>query len=432
MRIALVNVWSGLNIGDGATLLAILEFLRATFPNALISCHTVYRKEDVYHRREVFPDGENYRLFPALLPYMRLIPNQYGLSRWEFLYYLLRGVVLIAFSYLFHKKIIFMLRNLLEREALRDLTEADLVICIGGFFFGDIWGGLKGFIHSFTKLYPLLIAKSFRRRMLILNVSMGPFQGRLTRWLLKQVLKGVSQVFVREPKSYEHLLNAGVGSEKIEVIPDLVFSLREAAGELKISAMNDNVAKIAITLRTPLETQERKKYLLIIANLIDYLIETKNAYIFIIPHTKSTPDQSDEELELQKLYNLVRRKDRVILIPFNPSPNLVKSLYKTMDLVISSRLHGIILSRPTPVVAIPITWKYRYRGIMEQLGLSDYCVDSLDFEKIKDKIDECWVRRIQIRAKQQKVTRDLLEEFQLLRRKLRSYIEEEKSLESME
>lgn len=152
-----------------------------------------------------------------------------------------------------------------------------------------------------------------------------------------------------------------------------------------------------------------------IIKIINYLIEAKNCYVFIIAHTYNTLDQSDDYAEIIRLRCLLKRKDKLVIVPFNPSPFFIRKVYKTMDLIITSRLHGVILSRPVPVVVIPTSLIYRLQEVVRQLGLSDYCVNSFDYVDIRKVVDKALCQGDQIRLHQERVLKSLLKELDKLK-----------------
>jgi hypothetical protein len=84
-------------------------------------------------------------------------------------------------------------------------------------------------------------------------------------------------------------------------------------------------------------------------------------------------------------------KDKVELLPYTPSPNDFMAAFKEMDIMISSRFHSIILSRPVPIVAIPTTFApHRLIATMESLGLSEYMC-FLDRSTNLDTLKKCLI-----------------------------------------
>jgi len=424
MKIALVNVYPGGNIGDNATIMAAIDLLRAAYPDAAISLHTRSNVRGVQSHPEAFPARQGKQLFPGLLPTYELNSKQRHISFVVQAIYCLRYSILLLLCRLLGLKAGFILRNRLEREALKDIASADLVIQTGFVFSNsNMQGDLRSAINLFTVLYPSFLVGIFRRRMVMLGISIGPLSGRLTKWVTRRIFKSVSRIFVRESVGYKYLVDAGVDEKKIAVIPDLAFSLKEEEHSTIKHELTDSegCARIAVALSRPPLSVEPGRYYQHIAALLDYIIETKNARIFMVSHSKDTADQSDTVMEIPKLLQMIKRKDRLTVLPYSSSPYYLKAIYPAMDLVIAARIHSIVLSHPTPLVVLPTVKIYRFLEVLKVLGLSDYCVDDVfNLDKMKRVVDQAWAERSHIRSHREQVMREMSKEFEQLVEELKA------------
>lgn len=313
IRIALVGVCSKQNIGDAAIHVAAVKLLKAVSPNASISSHTLYSAASVELYPEILEMVEGHQYFPAILPTLRLTPKQQLPSRLATIGYLSRGLLLLLLCHLLPAKADTILTGFLEKKALNDIASADLIVGAPGFRFSDTSGGLRGAVNCFIELYPLILSGIFKRRRVMLGVSLGEFRGRLCRWLVRRTANGLERVFVRELETMNFLMSCGVDPRVVELVPDLAFSLkRDGSPAMSNYPVHTNQhRKIAVAIGTPASIQVRRRYYRVISDLLDYLIESKDAHIFMVPHTKETSDQSDDEAEIPKVLGMLKRKERV-------------------------------------------------------------------------------------------------------------------------
>lgn len=421
-RIALVGICSGRNIGDAAIHLGAARLLRAVFPNASISHHTLYSARGAGFSSEQLWIEEGSHYFPALLPTLQLTPTQQRIPRLEIIGYLARDLLLLLLCRLLPQRASAILSRQSEREALKDLAAADLVVGAPGFRFRDTAGGVRGLISCLIDLYPLILSGVYHRRRVILGISLGQLRGRLSRWLVRRILNTVERVFVRESETVNYLVkDSGVNPQVVELIPDLAFLFRnhrDSTANHYIPAANGH-NKIAIAIWAPLQREQRDSYYQVISNLIDRLIQSKDAYVFMVPHTKDTGDQVDDTMEIPKIISMIKQKNRVSVLPFESPPYGITDFYSKMDLVVTSRLHAIVLSRPVPVVAIPTMVKHRLMGTMSCLGLSDYYIDSLSVEEVEGVIDQAWNQRAQIRTQQEEMLQQIAGELESLKKEIK-------------
>lgn len=443
MKISLIGVYSSQNVGDSAITQATIQLLKRTFLDSHISCHTVYSTQDIPTNRHLFQAcyEEECEVLPSILPTRRLNHREGDIPYPRLVYYLLRAWLLLLISLVAGSKASFLLRHKLDRKALQDMSSADLVVFCGRFYFADLWGGLGGLAHAFVELYPLILATIFRRPIVLLGVSIGPFRGKLTKWLVKRTLGKASRIFVREQYSQEFLLNAGVKPTKVAIIPDLAFSLRSGSDDMQVSHQLPSAgdgAKVGVVIRSPFPEAQRlpryERYLRTIAALCDYIAESKDAHIFLIPQNTRVPD--DDTVGLGEVWQLMKRKEQAEILPYNPSPQYWQAFYQELDMVVTSRFHGIVLSRPTPVVAIPTYGLgtrsrankplagYKIRGLMEMLELAEYCVDAelSDMEEVKIVVDKAWAQRSNIKAQQERMITNLLMGLEHVSQELRDLI----------
>ena len=429
-KICLLGISSSRNLGDRALELETIRLLKKAFPAGHISCQSYYRAVDIQRYLELFQPylAEGCKILPALLPTTRLTPKDEALSYTRGLYYIMRSLFLLLFFRVTNAKGACLLWHKLDRRAWQDLISADLVVHKGADYFANVRTGLRGLANAFIAFYPLIVAAMFGRPIVILGASMGPFSGRLAQALTKTVLSRVSKIFVRESYSREFLMTAGVNPTTISIIPDLAFARQQGHPIMEpLPTTVDHNNKVGISITSPLPGAKKwivnpERYLQVMARLSDYIAETMSARIILIPHTIDVPN--DDTVGLREVWKLMKHQEQAEILRYNPSPDYLRAIYQQMDLVVTSRVHGVVISRPTPVVAIPVVLKHRVRGIMESLNLKEYCVPSepLDLQELKEVVEKAWANRAAIKAQQEVVMKSLLLQLDGISEELRALV----------
>ena len=103
----------------------------------------------------------------------------------------------------------------------------------------------------------------------------------------------------------------------------------------------------------------------------------------------------------EKIYDLTVNREKINLIKGDYSPNDLKGIIILCDMFIGGRMHANIAALSTNVPTIATSWSHKYMGIMGRLGQENYVcnIHSIDFDDMKEKIDELWEKREEVRSK---------------------------------
>ncbi len=399
--------------------MSVITLLKQTFPFCDITYHAPYSIKDIYRNLNLFEHFNSGIIFPSLMPTGKLFPKEKVLGNFKIIIYLLRNILLFVLSKIFKTKAKILLWNKLERDAFDDIVSCDLAIVPPGFVFNDDRGGLIGFAIVFVRIYPLLLAKLFKRQVIFLGGSMGPFNGKLSRWMVR---KTFDYVFVREKYSNDHGISAGFDKDRVFIIPDFAWYLL-ATKSTSITASFDDITLnyffkdteycVGIAIRADERTEISSLYMKSLADLCNYLIDHKKAKIIFFPMSIDILSQ-DDPIFLKKLSEHIKKKEKVQIFSPDQSIDRYIGLFKRLDLLITSRFHGIILSRPTPVIAVPRkntnSMSFKLVGMMELLGIPEY-VCYLDepsgLDIAKKLIEKTWINRESVKEQQQKITNQM-------------------------
>ncbi len=278
---------------------------------------------------------------------------------------------------------------------LKAFRKVDLVLIGGGGIFQDIYNRYP--IPFFTAM--ALLAKWNRKTLLLYCVGIGPIRTWLGRRLCRLAANTANMVSVRDSESRALLKEIGVTKE-IVLSADPVFLLKPQKNEV----VEELCHKYRLDGHRPLvgvcvqelflwDNETRKG----LAEVLDTLIAEKGAGIVFLPLgvyrdgwlRKKGLDSVDMAAS-KRLAELMTGE--YILVADELSPQNLLAVIQKMDLMVSMRLHGLImgLSMGVPAVALTYREEIKIKNLMRRLDQKDrlFEVGMLDKEKLLHKLTE--------------------------------------------
>ena len=276
--------------------------------------------------------------------------------------------------------------NLIEPDRLTD--EYDLVSIAGNLF----------------ALLNIWYATMTRIPVIVCSATIGPYQNKFSRRVAKHVLNKVNIITLREDYSRDYLQNLGVDKPDIYLSADLAFLMEPPNKEkipLMLEGMNitsDDRPLVGIAPTAMMHTAlKQPQYIQLIAELTDFLIEDLNATIIYVTNT-----YQDAPIT-QNIYEKVKNKHKVRILPFNVSASETKGIIGICDVFICSRFHALVASTSlgVPSLGIVAYSRNKFHGIVgKMMGQEDYLLDVDDeFEynaflvELKSKAKDLWMNR---------------------------------------
>lgn len=276
--------------------------------------------------------------------------------------------------------------NLIEPDRLTD--EYDLVSIAGNIF----------------ALLNIWYATMTRIPVIVCSATIGPYQNKFSRRVAKHVLNKVNIITLREDYSRDYLQNLGVDKPDRYLSADLAFLMEPPNTEkipLMLESMNITsgdrpLVGIAPTAMTH-SALKQPQYIQLIAELTDFLIEDLNATIIYVTNT-----YQDAPIT-QNIYQKVKNKHKVRILPFNVSASETKGIIGICDVFICSRFHALVASTSLAVPSLGIVAysRNKFHGIVgKMMGQENYLLDVDDgFEyeaflaELKSKAKDLWMNR---------------------------------------
>jgi len=272
------------------------------------------------------------------------------------------------------------------------IREADMVVDIlGGDSFSDIYG-LFGFMQSFLIRWLIVM---FKKKLVMLPQTYGPFKHRLARILAKHVLKHAGKIYSRDRAGLEYvrnLLGPRNAGAPIEFCPDVAFVLDahhpQNSDVIRLEEMRKTRGVLVGLNASGLLwsggfTRDnmfdlRVNYPDLLGGVIERLMQNENVVILLVPHVFS-PERTveDDPHACRQLYDSVRARysDRVFLLDGAYDQNQIKYLIGTCDFFIGSRMHSCIAALSQCVPALGLAYSRKFHGVFESVGVEEFAVD---------------------------------------------------------
>jgi colanic acid/amylovoran biosynthesis protein len=420
MKILITWIGSWLDKGEAAMLISTAKAVREKIPNVGI---TVSASSFQLHDIDIIKYSDyDLKVLPGIFLSFFSIISKLKVLKFKAL---MAMIALPLFLALMVKNILwlilykslridagFLIRD--NKDTVKEYRNADWIIFCGGDNISNVGPGLL------IILYEIIFSKLLRKPVMLYAQSVGPFNQRYVRPLIKAILNKVDIITTREGISKGYLNNIGVTAPVFETA-DAAFLLppipREEAltligHEARIPKTELMVGITAIPWYFPNDKSEANKikkfenYLEAVAGAVDYIIEKLNAHVIFFPHV-TLPPLNDDRLAAMEVFNKIENKSKVVILTKDYTPEQLKGMYGCMNLFIGTRYHSCIFALSMNVPTIPIGYSHKAPGITKMLGLEAYLVDinTITTHELISKVDKIWAERDEVKKKlEEKIT----------------------------
>jgi polysaccharide pyruvyl transferase WcaK-like protein len=301
-----------------------------------------------------------------------------------------------------------------------DYDKFDIIIDTNMDGFNEREYGLPYLVQSLA--FTLLARYIVKKPIILVPASIGPFKTHIAKFLTKFVLGKIDIVTVRGTVSEQYLSTLKFKSAPVYLSADLGFllppcSLENARELLSSNGISLN-SKPLIGLSPSIELSawsfpdipdkkvKHKKYVELMAWVTDYLIENFHVQVCFVPHVMArvSDEKSDDNLATQQIVQQVTNKSSVVIFPDWYSPEELKGIIGSLDMLVSCRMHAAIASTSMSVPTVVLAYGAKYEDVIGgTMGQQDYIVHVENcFNKVlaelKNRIDRAWSNREIIRG----------------------------------
>lgn len=314
------------NKGAALMLLSIIERLRATYPNAMLT---------------VVPTAPNgsqpFAELTALGLYPKASLNRFGVEL---------GDVAAVIP-----------RRLRNRYGLVLDREVDVVIDAAGFAYSDQWG-----VASSLELSRA--TRRWRRqgtKVILMPQAFGPFTDPAIRKAILNAMENVDLVMPRDSTSYRFLTDVTGERETIRQFPDFT-NLIEGTVPAGFNPEDHRVA-IVPNYRMIDKTSEASggKYLPFMSRCARRLAEL-DARPYLLVH---------EGIDDEQLAKIISEASGGIPIVKENDPLMIKGILGSSHAVLASRYHALVSALSQGVPAVATGWSHKYTELFEDYDFAE-------------------------------------------------------------
>ena len=231
-------------------------------------------------------------------------------------------------------------------KVIKAIRGSDVVIFGGGSLFQDITS-FKSIIY-YSGI--CLLSKLFRKNYILAFQGLGPIKRKLSKVLLRSVLKKAKHVSLRDIESLN--MAKQLFDREYVLTADPVFLIDTSRKEKPLEQKDKKIAFILKDLANESATNELVKLGCKLQKELD--VKLFNISLF---------KEQDREIT-EKFKEATSSKE----IEYDSTKELIDNL-GSIDLVISIRYHGLVFSICTKTPCIPISYDPKVFSLMKELGL---------------------------------------------------------------
>lgn len=261
----------------------------------------------------------------------------------------------LSFFYAYFKQRVFrnynLMDSLMHREAIKELSDVDIALFIGG----------DNYCYSNAKNYTII--NSFMRKKakktILWGTSVEP--DVLKDKIIRKDIQRFDYIVARESISYEAL--KGV-NKNTALFPDPAFCLLCEETELPVGFQKNNTIGINISPLIIEKEKEKGCVLQNYENLIKYIIEYTDYQIALIPHV--VWESNDDRKPMEYLYEKYKETNKVVLVSDH---NCMQQKYiiSKCEMFIGARTHATIAAYSECVPTLVVGYSVKARGIARDL-----------------------------------------------------------------
>jgi polysaccharide pyruvyl transferase WcaK-like protein len=239
----------------------------------------------------------------------------------------------------------------------------------------------------------------FGTKVALVSVGANDIHRRLTRWLITAAARLAYYRSFRDPYSRDAMRRMGVDTSGDNVYPDLAFSLptpREEPGA---------AGTVGVGVMDYLGGNEDRRQ----ANEIhaSYVEKMTRFVVWLVDNGRPirllTGDEDDERVVQEILVDLRARRpqlgrSQVIAEPVSSLDQLMQQM-ASVDTVVATRFHNVVCAVKLAKPTLALSYAAKHEVLMADMGLSGFCqsVKSLDVARLIEQFTELESRSEQLR-----------------------------------
>ncbi len=357
-KIALLHHTGGGNLGDDATMDAVIRNIVRRWPEAKISAFSM-NPDDTTKKHGIPSHSIRRHTWRIGYKSARTIDNP-----------------VLRLPRAVFRELAFLITS------LRSLRSFDLLVVSGG---GQLTerSGPWGFPYAIFTWG--LMAKAVRIKCLFVNVGAGPLKHSLSKLFVTRALFAADYVSFRDVQSQALAHDIGFTGPS-QVFPDNVYNLEAPSSEVSSRKRDHSIVGIAPMPYPFCDPREHASghqviYEDFIAKFAIFASSLAKHYSLELFGSDAGADPS----AIEDLRTVLQNRHNISVPPYDPVDSVRELLSRmsAMDYVVTCRFHGVVFAHLLNKPVLAISHHPKVANLMNALGLSKYCVDIQTFDPIR-------------------------------------------------
>lgn len=268
------------------------------------------------------------------------------------------------------------------RAAYGLLRDVDLICVAGGGQLDEYWGGPWGQPYALFKWSTLARFRGIR--LFVISVGYGTLNTRLGRFFVRRALSRAAYRSYRDDGSRRLVQRTGFAHDD-PVVPDLAFGLdrEELVSASRLAAEAGTVCLSPMAYLDPGAWPDKdpiahEAYLARLADIAATLVAERRKVVLV---SSDGPDRRTVAAVHARLANRLSADElEFVSAPASDTVDRFLAIVAGADLLIASRLHGVLLSLVAGTPTLALSYDRKVSALMENMGLSVHCIDIEDFD----------------------------------------------------
>jgi len=285
------------------------------------------------------------------------------------------------------------LPSLYKRSVLNKMAHSDVVVSCSDENFKEtasmlplnIYWAITWWTMLFERMIEVTVAKYLRKPLVMFPNSVGPFRTRLGLLMSKLALNNFDAIIVRDSVSFNSM-------KKLGVVPGMTLTSDAAllfSADSRVSVRKFSSPSVGVSIGVysqSLSDEDFEKFLSENAKALDRIVDLYDFDVCFFPHFLTGFENDD--FEVSKLVKgKMKNGDRARVFRID-SLDEFKLCLEQMELLISSKMHPMVLATSGYVPTVCIAYDHKQTGFLRDLGLTEYLIDlkDVDSETIVSKV----------------------------------------------
>lgn len=216
--------------------------------------------------------------------------------------------------------------------------------------------------------YDAVTAKAASRGVPVgaIGVGVGPLVGSAARRMTKRILERCATVSVRDEHAAQILADLGVTG--IEVVPDLAINPSIPSREDSRAVLARDGATLGVCVRPWIDEEETRRVSSTVAAAIDLLVDAGHVTNVVgVPLSSSPIEALDDRWPTIATLDAVTSPVSTRMLEVVDFTNFERD-FAELDVMVSMRLHGVILARNVGTPSLGIEYDEKVRTATAGLG----------------------------------------------------------------